>query len=35
MVAYLSGDNDASAMGYTPIGLNDRTGYSHAIAIHS
>ena len=35
MVAFLYGDNDASAMGYTPIGLDNRTGYSHAIAIHS
>ena len=33
MVAYLYGDRAAEAMGYTPVGLGDRAGESHAVAL--
>ncbi len=35
VVAFLYGDDAARAMGFTPIGLRDRVGLDHAIAIAS
>jgi hypothetical protein len=33
MVAFLYGDSAAEQMGFTPLGLVDRTGYEHAVAL--
>lgn len=33
MVAFLYGDDAAEAMGFTPVGLGDRVGESHAVAL--
>lgn len=35
MVAFLYGDDAASKLGYTPLGLADNVGYSHAASLHS
>ncbi len=35
MVGFLYGDEAAATLGYAPIGLGNRGGYSHAIATHS
>lgn len=32
MVAFLYGDDEAAKLGYSPIGIDGRTGYLHAIA---
>lgn len=32
MVAFLYGDKEAAKLGYSPIGIDDRSGYLHAIA---
>ena len=35
MVAFLYGDTAAEALGFTPVGLGDRVGESHAVALAS
>lgn len=34
-VAFLYGDASAAAMGFAPLGLGDREGYGHAVALHA
>ena len=33
MVGFLYGDEAATALGFTPLGLGDRVGYAHAVAL--
>lgn len=33
MVAFLYGDRSARAMGFTPLGMAEREGYAHAVAL--